>query len=426
MYISAICARYREHAQLVGLCDISPTRMNWHNARIVEDFGIDPIPTYTADQFDRMITRQKPDTVIVTTVDQFHHQYIIRAMELGCDAITEKPMTTDAGRARAIFDAIARTGRKLRVAHNYRYGATNTKVHEILASGAIGQVLHVDFQWLLDTDHGADYFRRWHREKVNSGGLLVHKASHHFDLVNWWIGSFPQRVFALGELKFYGRKNAEARGEKYSYDRYTGHPEARNDPFALFLDAARGTPNETKDGLLGLYLNAEKDSGYIRDRNVFGEPITAEDTMCVLARYRSGVFLNYSLIAYSPWEGLRVSFTGTKGRLELFDRHASHIIAGQTDEQLAQQQNRFQEHSLRVFPLFGVPYDVPVQQVKGGHGGGDPVMLDQIFLPDPPSDPHGRAATHIDGAAAVLMGFAANQSIATGQPVDCDSLLKLP
>ena len=50
--------------------------------------------------------------------------------------------------------------------------------------GLVGRPLLVDFSWVLDTSHGADYFRRWHREKQNSGGLLVHKSTHHFDLVN--------------------------------------------------------------------------------------------------------------------------------------------------------------------------------------------------------------------------------------------------
>jgi len=66
-------------------------------------------------------------------------------------------------------------------------------------------------EWLLDTRHGADYFRRWHRNKNNSGGLMVHKATHHFDLVNWWIDSHPVEVSAMGDLDFYGRENAEER-----------------------------------------------------------------------------------------------------------------------------------------------------------------------------------------------------------------------
>jgi hypothetical protein len=40
--------------------------------------------------------------------------------------------------------------------------------------------------------------------------------------VNWWIDSYPRDVFALASLGFYGRANAEARGESYPYARYTG------------------------------------------------------------------------------------------------------------------------------------------------------------------------------------------------------------
>jgi len=169
-------------------------------------------PTYLADDFDRMVADTEPDTVIVTTVDATHHQYIVRAMELGRDVITEKPMTTDAERMRAIFDAIARTGRSLRVAFNYRYAPAYTTFRRLMMDGVVGRPLLVDFSWVLDTRHGADYFRRWHRERSHSGGLLVHKATHHFDLVNWWIGATPVRVFASGGLRFYGRENADRRG----------------------------------------------------------------------------------------------------------------------------------------------------------------------------------------------------------------------
>ena len=98
------------------------------------------------------------------------------------------------------------------VTFNYRYSPRNSALKEIIQSGVIGKVTSIDFSWVLDTVHGADYFRRWHREKKNSGGLLIHKASHHFDLVNWWIDDVPERVFASGGLKFYGDKNAAERG----------------------------------------------------------------------------------------------------------------------------------------------------------------------------------------------------------------------
>ena len=422
MYIDAICDTYKEWATLVGLCDRNPTRSAYYNKQLHRKFKLPPVPCYAAEDFDTMVGEQKPDTVIVTSMDCTHHEYIVRAMDLGCDAIVEKPMTIDAGKAKAIFDAIARTGRHLRVTFNYRYTPLATLVRKLVRDGVVGTPLAVDFSWVLNTSHGADYFRRWHSEKDKSGGLLVHKATHHFDLVNWWIDGRPETVYALGDLKFYGRANAEARGEFYDYDRYTGSAGAKNDPFALFLDDVE-TYGET---IKALYLDAEKDDGYIRDRNVFGDHVTIEDTMAVTARYKNGVQLNYSLVAYSPWEGYRAAITGNKRRIEILERHGSHIIAGQSDEELAAAQAEGLGHELRVYPMFGVPYDVEIPKAEGGHGGGDPVLLEQIFSPTPPPDPFHRGAGHIDGAASILIGVAANESIRTGRPIVCDDLLLIP
>ena len=427
MFIDAIAGKYNNECELVGFCDVSPTRMGFYNAKLKKEYGATPVPEYPAARFDDMIAETRPDTVIVCSMDCTHHRYIIRAMELGCDVISEKPMTIDAVKANAVFDAIQRTGRKLRVTFNYRYSPAVTKVRDLMMKGTVGKPLAVDFSWMLDTSHGADYFRRWHREKDKSGGLLVHKATHHFDLVNWWIASTPKTVFSMGELKFYGRENAEKRGESYSYSRYTGSPDAVKDPFALFLEGGNDAAAFVclNDSLKGLYLDAEKDSGYIRDRNVFGDNITIEDTMAVMVKYKNSVIMNYSLVAYSPWEGFRVSITGDKGRIELYDKHGSHIIAGQSDDELAKAQAQGHEQSLKVFPMFGIPYTVAIPTAEGGHGGGDPILLEQLFSANPPPDPFGRAASHIDGAASILVGISANESMRTGLPVDCDSLIKI-
>lgn len=418
LYIEALATTYVDVAELVALCDLSQTRMNWYNRQLSEQLGLAPLPTYLAHDFDRMIAETKPDTVIVTTMDCTHHEYITRAMALGCDAITEKPMTTDLEKLRAIFAAIDATGRSLRVTFNYRYAPAYTRFRELLMTGVVGQPKLVDFSWLLDTSHGADYFRRWHREKENSGGLLVHKATHHFDLVNWWIDSYPQSVFALGSLSFYGKANAEARGEHYDYIRYTGEPAAANDPFALQLTS--------QAALKGLYLDAEAETGYLRDRNVFGEPITIEDTMTVTARYRNGALLSYCLIAYAPWEGLRIAVTGDKGRIEMdIEESITHLLGEGEAKDAAASKGPFKHARIRVHPMFGQPYDVDVPTGAGGHGGADPVMLEQIFAPNPPPDPFHRAASHIDGAASVLVGIAANESMRSRRLVEIDELFKL-
>jgi len=411
MFLNPLVQKYQEDGELVGLCDVNPGRVEFYNQKLENELGYHRVPGYTADKFDQMIQETKPDVVIVTTVDAVHDQYIIRAMELGCDAITEKPMTIDDEKCRAILDAVKRTGRKLRVTFNYRWGPGPSLVRKLLADGTIGEIIHADMEYLLNTSHGADYFRRWHREKDKSGGLMVHKSTHHFDLVNWWLDAVPESVFGFGRLAFYGRENAQKRGIEVKYDRYTGNDTA-NDPFAFKLD----TDERTK----ALYLEPEKYDGYKRDRNVFGDNITIEDTMSVLVKYRTGAVLNYSLNAYLPREGFHIAFNGTKGRIEYTEAHASHIIAGQDDKELANEMKW--ESQIIVHPMFGKAYSVPIPKAEGGHGGGDPLIQEQIFSANPPEEKLGRNAGHGQGAASILIGIAANKSFVSGQPVRISEL----
>jgi len=133
-------------------------------------------------------------------------------MELGCDVITEKPMTIDAEKCQQIIETQKSTGHKCTVTFNYRYSPARAKVKELLMKGTIGDILSVDFHWMLNTHHGADYFRRWHSQKKYSGGLMVHKSTHHFDLVNWWLSAIPVSVHAMGKREFYTPKTAQRFG----------------------------------------------------------------------------------------------------------------------------------------------------------------------------------------------------------------------
>ena len=76
-----------------------------------------------------------------------------------------------------------------------------------------------------------------------------------------------------------------------------------------------------------------------------------------------------------------------------------------------------------MLPLRAAPYDVPIRTVKGGHGGGDPALLGDMFGENPPADPLKRAAGLGDGAYSILTGVAANRSIATGNVVHVADLV---
>ncbi|HEX2911655.1 MAG TPA: Gfo/Idh/MocA family oxidoreductase [Chloroflexia bacterium] len=416
MYTDALYTQFKDYGKLVGYCDTNQSRMNYYNRLYQQRYNATPVPTYKAEDFERMIREQSVDSVIVTSIDRTHHDYIIRAMELGCDVITEKPMTIDEKKAQAILDAQQKTGRKLTVTFNYRYAPLNSKIKEILQSGAIGEVISVHFEWLLDTRHGADYFRRWHRNKENSGGLMVHKATHHFDLVNWWLDSSPETVFGFGKLAFYGRENALKRGEATSYVRAYGSEEAQNDPYAIDM-----TKNER---LKGLYLEAEHEDGYYRDQNVFGEGINIEDDMGLVVRYQNNVTMTYHLTAYSPWEGYSIGFNGTKGRLEVrLEENSYREKEGNSKIEAAKESTRQPQILLR--PLWSKPIEIDPPKAEGGHGGGDVRLLRDIFV-GADNDPLHRAAGHIDGAMSILTGIAANQAFKTGEPVKVTNLVKIP
>ncbi|MEK4508212.1 Gfo/Idh/MocA family protein [Paenibacillus sp. FSL K6-2524] len=408
-FYSELITTYKETSELVAICDVNQTRMNYANQLLVDKYNYHAVATYKAEDFDRMIEEHKPDFVLVCTIDRTHHKYIIRAMELGCDVISEKPMTTDEEKCKEIFDAIERTGQNLRVTFNYRYAPHNTKIREVIMDGTIGEILSVNFEWLLNTEHGADYFRRWHRDKRNSGGLLVHKSTHHFDLMNFWLDSKPDTVFAMGDLRYYGKENAEKRGITDFYQRAYGSEAAQNDPFALHLDQ--------NEHLKSMYLDAEHEDGYQRDQSVFGDNISIEDTMSVMVKYKNKTVMNYSLNAYMPWEGFIIVFNGTEGRMEVRVTEKSYVNSGGKKEN----EGALEGMSIVIYPHFKEPYSVEFEQGAGGHGGGDPVMLRDIFEKKQ-EDRFNRAASHIDGALSIMTGIAANRSIRTGQPVKIDDL----
>jgi predicted dehydrogenase len=408
MYTSAITETYKDRNELVAICDINPGRLKLA-ADTVARAGANPKGFIAAD-FDKMIVQTKPDAIIVTTPCATHHEYIIRALVAGCDVITEKPLTTTADKAQAILDACKRNNRHVRVMFNYRYSPPRTQVKELLMSIAIGDVLSVDFHWLLNTLHGADYFRRWHSQKRMSGGLMVHKATHHFDLVNWWLSSQPELVLANGKREFYTPAMAKRMGLKSHHERCHTCPESNACTFYMDLAA--------DPGFKALYLDNEKYDGYFRDQCVFRPEIDIEDTMNVIVRYRTGATLSYSLNACNAYEGYQIAFNGTKGRLE-------HSMIEQASFAGATQSGKVEGDVVRtrIIPLRGKVQEIEPWSGEGAHGGGDKVMLDEVFGVAEP-DKYKRASDERAGAYSMLIGAAANQCFQGNPSVRIEDLVK--
>ena len=414
MYVDAILER-RDRAELVALVDTNAHRIGVH-ADAVEAAGAPAPAGYAASDFDRMLAEVEPDTIIITSVDATHHEYLLAALAADLDVICEKPLTTTGEHAAAILAAEERSAGTVTVTFNYRYNPLHEKVADLLREGVIGEIISVGFDWLLDTRHGADYFRRWHRRSEHSGGLLIHKSGHHFDLVNWWIADTPQRVFASGGTKFYGSSNAERYGFTHPNPRGT-HDNPERTPFELDL--------RSDERLKELYLDNEHHDGYLRDQDVFGDGITTEDTLAVIVDYAGGPVLSYSLVAHAPWEGYRVSINGTRGRAELdvVERPAVLLDEDTLDPSAIAEATggRQRGHRLTVQNHWEGTQEVEITEGRGGHGGGDALLLADLFR-GPGDDPLGRPSDWLDGLRSAGVGMAGNEALRTGHPVRIDDL----
>lgn len=425
MYLDAIAGPHSAVAELVAWSDSNSGRLD-HYEGVLTERGL-PLPArYGPDDVERLIEEQRVDRVIVTTPDFTHAEIVSRALLAGADVVVEKPLTIDREGVERIADAVGRSGRTVITTFNYRYSPRNSELRRIVQDGRIGRVTSVHFEWVLDTVHGADYFRRWHREKEHSGGLLIHKASHHFDLVNWWIDARPASVYASGGLRFYGDENAAERGlgarpaRGSDPDDATAAEHGRStDPFALDL---RDDPR-----LESLYLRAEQHDGYLRDRDVFSPGISIEDNLSVLVDYDGGATLSYSLNAHAPWEGYRVSINGTEGRVELEVVERAAVLVGSDgrvvldpslteDGTGAPSMVRPRGERLVLQRHWEEAAEIAIPAGVGGHGGGDAFLLQHLF-DRVTEDELGRPAGYDDGVRAISVGIAGNESLLTGGPV---------
>lgn len=391
-----ILEKCQDLACIVGLHDTNPLRMEGFNALLGR-----PVPMYT--DLARMAIETRPQVLIICTPDATHPTLIEQAFALGLEVICEKPLAIDDAGILQILAIERQYQRQVRVAFNLRYSPFALRIRQLLAEGAIGRVLGVHAEWFIDRTHGTEYFRRWHAYQAQSGGLFVHKASHHFDLINWWLDSVPVAVSATGSRQIYGDAGA-FRGSHCRACPHRDHCWAAMR--SLDLQDADLNPHGEAGVLQRLYFQAENVDGYLRDRCVFDPSIDIYDTMTAQIRYREEQVVSYHLTAYAPYQGYRVVFNGSAGRIEAERISAATLPPQQTGGD-----------TLRV--ITGTNrQDVhlecpPIPHATGAHDGGDDRMLRHLLDPHA-LDPFGQTAGSEAGAASTLIGSAANRSCRAG------------
>ncbi|GGF24026.1 putative oxidoreductase YteT [Halobacillus andaensis] len=411
MFIRPMIETFGATSELVGLLDYDPKRFAVCKSAFPK---IEHVPEFNENEFEKMVKETNPDTIIVASRDDTHVDYILKALESDLDVITEKPMTTTAHDSRRVMEAERKSKGKVTVTFNYRYSPYHMKIKELILSGKIGRVTSVDLNWYIDTYHGSSYFQRWNRMREFSGGLSIHKSSHHFDLINWWLDQKPVEVFAFGALNYYGPesehnplkedgRHCKTCHVKHDCSYYTRWNSRSNS--AIVQDDHIDSDEARKDG----YTN------YRPDQCVFDSEIEIEDTYTATIRYNQGALLSYSINFSLPYEGYRLAINGSKGRIETTEFHAPSRVPFPVPEQ-----------TIDFFPLFGSKETIHVVKQEGGHGGGDPIIQEDIFMGEDPARPYRVLSGSEDGAYAVTTGEAVWRSVKEKQPITIEDLLNQP
>ncbi|NYV65254.1 oxidoreductase [Bacillus obstructivus] len=407
MYIEAILTYFKQNNRIVGLIDPDPRRVELCKEKYPE---LRNLPSGQPDAIDQMINELKPDILLVAGRDDTHVNYILKGLQHHLTVITEKPMVTNVKDVKKVIDAEEKSNGKVIVAFNYRYNPFHRKIKEMILEDKLGRITSIDLNWYIDTYHGASYFKRWNRRRDFSGGLSIHKSTHHFDLVNWWINQKPVEVFAFGALNYYG-KDGELNPSQANH-RYCGTCDEKSACQYYRRWTNRRNSFSVKDDHLSSNIEESAYTNYRPDACIFDHEIDIEDTYTATVKYDKGALLSYSVNFSTPYEGYRLAINGTKGRLETTEYHEPNRIAFP-----------FPEQTIDYFPLFGSKEIIHVVQNEGGHGGGDPLLLEDLFLGVDPIRPYDILAGTHAGAYSIAVGEGVWRSVKEKQPIRIRELL---
>ncbi|NDL67395.1 Gfo/Idh/MocA family protein [Anaerotalea alkaliphila] len=177
-----------ERTELVAVCDVKEDRLR----EKAEAFGCRGYTDYR-----EMLEKESLDVVHLCTPHHLHAPMAIRAMEMGCHVLTEKPMAIRLEDAEAMVETARRTGKTLGVIFQNRYNPGSVLIKETLESGALGKVRTA--RAMVTWDRSDEYYSKsdWKGTwEMEGGGVLIDQAIHTMDLMRWFIDAPITKIFA--------------------------------------------------------------------------------------------------------------------------------------------------------------------------------------------------------------------------------------
>ena len=266
---------------------------------------------------EAMFAAGKPaDVVVIGTQDAQHREHAIRAMELGCDLLLEKPVAHRLEDVLAVQAAARRLGRRVVVCHVLRYTPFYAKVESLLRSGIVGEIVTANFIEGVQPWHQAHSFVRGHWSvESKASPMILAKSCHDMDLLAWLINRPCLAVSSHGALTQFTAAHAPTGAPARCTD---GCPAANQCPY----DAHRYAQPEGRRWLGMVYDRAKEAT----DEEIFTWLRTSPWGRCafrcdndvvdhqVLAlKFTGEVTATFTMTAFD--DGRQLEIFGTKGVL---------------------------------------------------------------------------------------------------------------
>lgn len=193
-----------EGYKIASVCDISAERLDL--AKEMFDIPQDKLFLNVDDFFAQ---GKQSQVLLIATLDETHHDFAIKALNIGYDLLLEKPIALTMEHIIDIYDTAMRLNRKVGVCHVLRYAAIYQKMKEIIDSGAIGKVMNISQTENVGYYHFAHSFVRgnWHNSKETCPSILA-KCCHDLDLIVWLTGKECKQLTSQGMLGYFKAENA--------------------------------------------------------------------------------------------------------------------------------------------------------------------------------------------------------------------------
>lgn len=294
------------------------------------------------------------DALVICTPNHTHIDVIEAVASSGKPILLEKPMATTIEDAKRIVEIANGYGSFIQVGLQYRYKAPYVEArHEALERGVVGDIKTISMSEYRPPF--LDKVGQWNKFSEKSGGTLVEKCCHYFDLMTLFAGARPVRVFASA-------------GQAVNFTTF--------------------------------------EHG--------GRPCDIDDHAYVIVDYAGGVRANFTLNMFSPLFYEELVICGDRGRLVAKERFDF------MNDDVARSSVAIEMSETGASRYTDVGYASHIEQ--SGHQGAKFFEHVEFIrqLDGEPSD----SATPMQGLWSIIVAVAAQQSAASGQPVEIDALIK--